>query len=97
MRILILLAYIHLERVSEGLLALNICLLIPLLTSIANGLDSSLVNGNLARDIRIFTPDKHDPPGLQLLPAWKLYFNHPSGRWLGTVSPTLDLLVLTVL
>ncbi|KAF8183951.1 hypothetical protein BJ912DRAFT_539565 [Pholiota molesta] len=30
---------------NRGLLVLNICLLIPLLTSVANGLDSSLVNG----------------------------------------------------
>ncbi|KAF8968146.1 general substrate transporter [Flammula alnicola] len=30
---------------NRGLFALNICLMIPLLTSVANGLDSSLVNG----------------------------------------------------
>ncbi|TFK28132.1 hexose transporter [Coprinopsis marcescibilis] len=30
---------------NRGILMLNICLLIPLMTSIANGLDSSLVNG----------------------------------------------------
>ncbi|KJA26307.1 hypothetical protein HYPSUDRAFT_1065514 [Hypholoma sublateritium FD-334 SS-4] len=53
---------------NRGLLVLNICLIIPLLTSIANGLDSSLVNG------------------LQLLPAWKAYFDHPSGRWLGLIN-----------
>jgi hypothetical protein len=29
----------------EGILVLNICLLLPILTATANGLDSSLANG----------------------------------------------------
>ncbi|PPQ98744.1 lactose permease [Panaeolus cyanescens] len=50
---------------NRGILTLNLFLIIPLLTSVANGLDSSLVNG------------------LQILPAWKLYFNDPQGKSLG--------------
>lgn len=47
---------------------LNICLLIPLMTSAVNGLDSSLING------------------LQILPGWQRYFDHPSGKLLGFIN-----------
>ncbi|KAF8149918.1 general substrate transporter [Crassisporium funariophilum] len=53
---------------NRGILLLNICLLIPLLTSVVNGLDSSLVNG------------------LQILPDWQSYFNHPEGKTLGLIN-----------
>ncbi|KAJ7756448.1 general substrate transporter [Mycena maculata] len=53
---------------NRGILWLNVCLILPLLTSSANGLDSSLING------------------LQILPDWQNYFNHPEGKILGVIN-----------
>ncbi|KAI5826868.1 hypothetical protein K523DRAFT_322607 [Schizophyllum commune Tattone D] len=53
---------------NRGILLLNLCLILPLLTAFVNGLDSSLVNG------------------LQILPDWQNYFDHPHGRTLGLIN-----------
>ncbi|KAF9468077.1 general substrate transporter [Collybia nuda] len=53
---------------NRGILVLNLWLLLPLLSSSVNGLNSSLVNG------------------LQIIPAWQEYFNHPSGKTLGLIN-----------
>ncbi|KAJ8506878.1 hypothetical protein ONZ45_g8969 [Pleurotus djamor] len=53
---------------NHGILLLNLCLLIPLMTSSVNGLDSSLVNG------------------LQIIPDWQDFFNHPTGVSLGLIN-----------
>ncbi|THV07426.1 hypothetical protein K435DRAFT_333548 [Dendrothele bispora CBS 962.96] len=53
---------------NRGILWLNMCLILPLLTSIINGLDSSLVNG------------------LQILPDWQDFFDHPQGKTLGLIN-----------
>ncbi|KAL1741008.1 hypothetical protein HDZ31DRAFT_67357 [Schizophyllum fasciatum] len=53
---------------NRGILALNLCLILPLLTAFVNGLDSSLING------------------LQILPDWQNYFDHPHGRTLGLIN-----------
>ena len=46
-----------------GILMLNICLLIPIMTSIANGIDSSNLNGLSYVALKIGACS--EPPGLQ--------------------------------
>ena len=69
-----------------GILMLNICLLMPLLTSVVNGIDSSLLNGlSLSRSNSTYVLSTRIT-GLQLLPDWQNYFGHPRGRTLGKQS-----------
>ncbi|KAF9052411.1 general substrate transporter [Hymenopellis radicata] len=53
---------------NRGIVSLNLCLFLSLITSCVNGLDSSLVNG------------------LQILPDWQIFFNHPEGKALGLIQ-----------
>jgi MFS family permease len=53
---------------NRGILCLNLCLFIAIMTSSINGFDSSLLNG------------------LQILPDWLAYFNHPEGAVLGVLG-----------
>jgi len=72
---------------TTGLLILNALLLIPLMSSVINGIDSSLLNGELADPCS--SMHSHLIPlwslGLQILPEWKEYFRHPSGKTLGSI------------
>lgn len=65
---------------------LNLFLLIPLMTSIANGLDSSLINGEYLfapAYLWLCTDETMTFPGLQILPDWQTYFHKPRGWRLG--------------
>ncbi|KAF8071939.1 hypothetical protein FPV67DRAFT_908434 [Lyophyllum atratum] len=53
---------------NRGILILNLWLVLPLLSSVVNGVNSSLVNG------------------LQIIPAWQEFFNHPTGKTLGLIN-----------
>lgn len=66
-----------------GILTLNLFLIIPLLTSVANGLDSSLVNGQYVGFNYVYYVFSPLQTGLQILPDWKNYFNDPQGKALG--------------
>jgi len=79
-------------RVSDvchlGLVVLNLCLILPLMTASINGFDSSVVNGsNYSQLVHVASP-KIDCPrvlGLQLLQDWQNYFNQPHGTALGNL------------
>ena len=64
---------------------LNIYLLIPIMTSVVNGIDSSNLNGLFSSRIQMqrmcwLTLESQ---GLQILPDWQEYFGHPRGLMLG--------------
>lgn len=69
-------------RCYAGILVLNICLILPLLTSSVNGLDSSLVNGAHTGTWRR-VGHRSSCAGLQILPDWQAYFKYPNGTALG--------------
>ena len=73
----------------QGILALNLCLSLAILTSSVNGFDSSLLNGEKMSRYRIA---RADPLlGLQILPDWSGYFGNPSGSVLGLLSSAQNL------
>ena len=66
-----------------GILILNIYLLIPIMTSVVNGIDSSNLNGlspSHSKSVHVLSSRF---TGLQVLPEWQNYFNHPQGWILG--------------
>lgn len=71
---------------------LNLCLILPLLSSTINGLDGSLNNGTIFPLYRTCLVEPDDYIGLQILPAWQDFFGAPEGRELG--SKILDFATL---
>jgi hypothetical protein len=67
-----------------GLLILNIYLILPLLSSVLNGLDSSMLNGRSWAFIIVWSTQVS--LGLQILPGWQGYFHNPQGKILGEWS-----------
>src|ERR1700730_7519926 len=59
------------RRLSIGILILNICLILPLLSASINGLDSSLVNGKIVEVKPASSCVLSLAAGLQILPAWQ--------------------------
>jgi hypothetical protein len=74
----------------NGILLLNLCLILPLLTAWSNGLDSSLVNGTVY-SLRMHNVHSHGRTGLQLLPAWQEYFHNPEGKMLGLLNSSQNI------
>lgn len=67
-----------------GILILNIYLLIPIMTSVVNGIDSSNLNGlSPSRSNSMYTLSSRMMSGLQVLPEWQEYFDYPQGWILG--------------
>lgn len=80
-----------------GILLLNMCLLLPLLTSSINGFDSSLVNGQLylIMDCTLYLYCVRWS-GLQIVPDWKEYFHDPHGKALGLINSAQNVGALVV-
>jgi hypothetical protein len=66
-----------------GILLLNISLLIPIMTSVVNGIDSSNLNGLSPSRLKSAHVLSSRITGLQVLPEWQDYFGHPQGWRLG--------------
>ena len=66
-----------------GILLLNIYLLIPIMTSVVNGIDSSNLNGLSPSRSKSAHVLSSRITGLQVLPEWQTYFDHPQGLTLG--------------
>lgn len=84
-------------EVFLGILILNLYLLIPLMTSVINGLDSSLINGMYGHRVMLLSLGLWpcQSPGLQISPDWQEYFHHPKGKTLGeffVIYPNLNTL-----
>lgn len=69
---------------------LNLWLLLPILSSIVNGLNSSLMNGVCMEELVRRWFDIRSS-GLQIIPAWQEFFDHPEGKVLGTHISCLSL------
>lgn len=82
-----------------GILLLNLCLLLPLMTSSINGFDSSLVNGQSLHALaqsRNTQLTESSIPGLQIVPDWKEYFHEPHGKALGMINSAQNVGALVV-
>ena len=62
---------------------LNIYLLVPIMTSVVNGIDSSNLNGLSPSRSKFAHVLISRITGLQVLPEWQNYFGHPQGWRLG--------------
>ena len=69
--------------ILTAILILNIYLLIPIMTSVVNGIDSSNLNGLSPSRPKSAHVLSFRFTGLQVLPEWQNYFGNPQGWRLG--------------